>query len=137
MPTYPSTIRECVGTWLPITLQGSFDSAAAAGDLWTRDVDATVAVRTFEAPFDGYVSWMAVDTVGGSLSVAVFTIQIEGVEDTDAQFNPGEVAANAKVYKPSQVQFSAGNSIAVEIDSYTTFRDCCVTLGLVCNVAAY
>lgn len=134
MPTYPPTIHECVGPYFPATLTGSFDSAASAGDLWTRDVDATVAVRTFKAPFDGFVAWMSVDNVGGNFSEAVFTVQIDGVEDTDAQFNPGAVAAGAKVYKPSQVQFSAGQSIAVEIDSYTTFRDCCVTLGIIYNV---
>lgn len=135
MTNYPPTQREALGPYKTATVHGSFDSAASAGDLWTRDVDATVAIRLFTAPYDGYVADMSIDALGGNFSAAVFTIQIAGVEDTDGQYNPGAVASAYKVYKPSQVQFAAGQTISVEIDAYTTFRDCSVALGLVYNLA--
>jgi hypothetical protein len=135
MTTYPTTIHECVGPYLPCTLQGSFDSAASSGDLWTRDVDATVAVRTFEAPWPGFVSYLVVDAQGGNFTGTTFAIQIETVANAVTYTITG-VAVGSKIFLPSQIQFNAGDSIAVEADVVGTFRDCAVTLGLLFNLGS-
>ncbi len=133
----PPTNRQAVGPYIPATLEFGFESTASAGDLGFRGADAaTIAVSLFEAPFNGWVSWISLNAVGGNLATCVFLVQIEGTADADSSFSPGAVAAAYQTYAPSAVPFSAGNSIAVEIDSLGTLRDCVVTLGVVFDVSA-
>lgn len=135
MTTYPN-LRQAVGPYMTDSLEGAFDSAASAGDLWTRDIDATVAIRLAEQPFAGWVSYIAVDALGGNFSAAVFLVQVEGVAVAASSFNPGSVAAGYQLYRPTAVPFAAGDSLSVEIDSYTTFRDCHVKIGVVYSVGS-
>ena len=130
------TNREAIGPYWTDTVEFSFDSGASAGDLGARDIDATVIVPTYEAPFAGWVAWISVNAVGGSFSAAVFLVQVETTADADSSFNPGAAATGYTSFAPSKVPFAAGNSLAVEIDSYTTFRDCTVKLGLVYDTSA-
>jgi len=117
-----------------MTLEFTFNSDASAGNLGYRGSDfAAIALQTFEAPYAGWVAWISVTALGGNFDAAVFLIQIETTADADSSFAPGAAATGYQAYAPNKVTFVAGNSIAVELDSVTTMRDCVVTVGLVLN----
>lgn len=126
--------RAAVGQFHTIALEFTFDSAASAGTLGYRGADfGAAAVQLFESPFKGWVAWASVTGIGGAFADAVFLVQVAGSAVAASSFNPGANAQGYQVYDPSDVPFAASDSIAVEIDSLTTLRDCVVTLGLVLN----
>lgn len=130
-------LEQHIGQWALIPLEFSFESTDSAADLARRGADAaTVAVLLATIPWPGYVAAISVNAVGGNLADAVFLIQVNGSAVAASSFNPGAAAAGRQSYKNTDVPFTVGQTLAVEIDSLTTLRDCVVTLWVAVNLAS-
>ena len=111
-----------------------FQAADSAGAFGDRGVDATDAVITLETVWDGFVAGYSVDAVGGNFSGVTFLIHVAGSAVAASAIAPGAVAVATGTYGETVVEFSAGDSLKVEVDALTTFRDCVVTLYVIYDV---
>jgi hypothetical protein len=130
----PIPAEQHLGQWQLVTYEFCFESTDSAGDLGRRGADAaTVAVLLARMPYPGYVHAIAHNSLS-ALATCVFLAQVAGSAVAASSYAAADAVTGQKVYLSTDVPFIAGDSLAVEIDSLGTFRDCVVTLLVALNI---
>jgi hypothetical protein len=123
-----------LGQWQLVAIEVGFESTDSAGDLGRYGADAaTVAVVLKTMPYPGYVHAISHNSLS-ALATCVFLVQVAGSAVAASSYAAADAITGSKIYLSDAVPFVAGNSLAVEIDSLGTFRDCVVTLLVALNI---